>query len=1617
MLLLACLSGVLASSTTSMSIIRGGDGSIPPPPPPRRPLHRDDTQKPGQSTVSSKSGNSIPRPPPLSGRNPPPTKDEVRENKEDTASLSSKRGSQRKFPPPPPNNRNGSVRNSERGIIRPPPPRPPSSISRQSTFSDKKPEKISLSTLEEDSSSSKQDHTNIRLDSESNDQKSIPPTPSKVPSRMQWTPSEKQESSNLKLPREDNPSTSIRTGTSHHSWEMNQQQPKEIEPDSVPNRWSNIDTTLKLPPPPPPSPTKKNEETGNIGLLPIQHSETHGQHKVIGDDLTKKPDNKEGSEEPMVKRKQTAEPEPRQESSRLEDSMELEEPRNRVLPGVQDSKVEDKKIEWDRKHAPLPPPKQRNQSSVMPQRTGTPPLSSEYNYFGLERPASPPEEAQNRSKKEEEKSVNEILSLENHADDPKETQLSSDASAASTRDLKDGIIECHTGEGVGNSEDRNSLTPPDHSRTRSPAELEEERLVKENSRSKASPDSNWIKNVNLDVNPRGPMPKPKDGLDSTSVKPIEETSNRPAYGKTPPKYARNQKATSPTMNMRSAQGPMPTTEMAPSQERKVPLQLQGSRAHPNDTRYAPPPTGQQTQHFQGQQRQPPPQQVMNRPGHQYRNPPSAHASPSRSGATGASWKMLWKKVEKGLDGLADLEESVTERAQQFVSSAVGVAKSAPRSLERPSLARPAIFNRNSSPPKGPSKPASAAFAPYGSKYEVAAKANAQREQGTTAQQESESRKFDLNDLMSKKMISANGGAAIPSNQIPPTPPNMASTRHGKNSPSLRVQQPQPLQQSPQSPSVPATTINAQQQMQAPSSSSTASSTGPHPNPYEQMRASPAAKAATGRTDHSRASRIPWDSSVPSNKAASKQVPPRPSRLVLVDDEKISFGEKISNILPSLPRIRVPNLLKLFRKNNSYQYAGMDAWRDDDDEISSEKAGLFGLFRRKPKRETSPTFSSPRNSATDFDKLAAPLESMMTRCDHGNSVSLLSDADRRQAQSIGRRFAVTDGIASMFLLLALQQVQNLGAAVPTSINDLFSATVPRLASSLLESLDTWAPFLFISSFLTVFSADLLYKNKLAELASTVSNTVKSESQYSQLYLRLATALPVDPKLPTRIADAAVSQIASVVSIARLRAYVTFTLGLLAIMTSSILAQVFAVMGDGLWRFLMLEHWHSWPIEWKALGTSLVALFRSVYLSSEALIAKDLTQFLDSPMKFAFHLCIAACLLLTAILPSFEEKRRLKPLTDDEDDFAFSPAAGVEQLAKLGASSASRLSLLSENFSIENALERWRLTSSSFAEGRSAFTIGQMLRSLGYSALSAILCIFPLVVAHFVGALSFGSIAKSVLRWDSAVDVSIVLLCTYQLVSSSLKKATISTESRRYVDEFLSTLTKTVKEIKESNKSKAGIQFMSSVSPTAGLQVRDLWASHTSKRAWAVRGASLVCKNGDVLVVLGDDEAGKTRLLTTICENLIFPPQRSCTTNKVRGSVSVGGVDGSKWDQPVLKRRLGILLSDVRTMADTATLFSGWTMEELLEPVDGLKTLDPSHKLSSSERSSIILALKVCRTLPYESVFFSSKGTHICLSHRSDHGAVLYSSAQASVQAGYSCNGQRGGYAPFCSSSRM
>lgn len=68
--------------------------------------------------------------------------------------------------------------------------------------------------------------------------------------------------------------------------------------------------------------------------------------------------------------------------------------------------------------------------------------------------------------------------------------------------------------------------------------------------------------------------------------------------------------------------------------------------------------------------------------------------------------------------------------------------------------------------------------------------------------------------------------------------------------------------------------------------------------------------------------------------------------------------------------------------------------------------------------------------------------------------------------------------------------------------------------------------------------------------------------------------------------------------------------------------------------------------------------------------------------------------------------------------------------------------------------------------------------------------------------------------------------------------------------------------------------------------------------------------------------------------------------------MSGVALAKWDTHQLQKRVGVLLNDVRTISDYASLMAGCTLEEILEP-----SLEGRGHLGPKERNSVAVAMKV------------------------------------------------------------
>lgn len=157
------------------------------------------------------------------------------------------------------------------------------------------------------------------------------------------------------------------------------------------------------------------------------------------------------------------------------------------------------------------------------------------------------------------------------------------------------------------------------------------------------------------------------------------------------------------------------------------------------------------------------------------------------------------------------------------------------------------------------------------------------------------------------------------------------------------------------------------------------------------------------------------------------------------------------------------------------------------------------------------------------------------------------------------------------------------------------------------------------------------------------------------------------------------------------------------------------------------------------------------------------------------------------------------------------------------------------------------------------------------------------------------------------------------------------------------------------SMPSIDFIASISPKAGMLVSNMWASFATKRAWALRGVSFACQKGEVVVVLSCDSSSKSHLIRAIAESLTGVSPASCSFIPAQGTLSFGGLDVKTWDKNLLRKRVGVLLNDVRSTSDFAQVLSGLSLEEILYPCIGLPGFGDAP--GERERSAMILALQL------------------------------------------------------------
>ena len=722
-------------------------------------------------------------------------------------------------------------------------------------------------------------------------------------------------------------------------------------------------------------------------------------------------------------------------------------------------------------------------------------------------------------------------------------------------------------------------------------------------------------------------------------------------------------------------------------------------------------------------------------------------------------------------------------------------------------------------------------------------------------------------------------------------------------------------------------------------------------------------------------------SVPSSFPQTTSAPVARRRYDDFDDyDDSTIGSKIKGVLGSVPIPRIP---KFSRSSSDYDDG---TWSDDE-----TGEGFGGLFRSRSKpasKNIAPRASiGNRRSSIKTANIPRPVSSLLEKRE-----TLLSPSSASKCRSIGRSQASMDAVQLTFVLLAMKEIVPLFLSEIASLDPtqtLQKKTRTAVLSTIFSALEGWAPYAITAAFLVSMSNSAWIQPTLNTAANEAALESASDAAYSQLYLRLISSLPMQSFSSDALRKATKDQVFYLTSLARLRFFVTISITVVVLSTVAVLrpagkAIIFTVIQ--LWK-PTLEALQASPIDWetvldiaKKAGLDLVNDLHKIFLAEFSAVQQE-------PLRVAVVVSLIGTMLAVSFLPTLENRRKSAAGTPGLDTEENEGGDSVRSLwSNIGSSSSSRLGILSSPLGVEGALQQFtklrpdrasaagiihslRYSETSARKRRlnkepSAYLVAchTLLRNAMYFVSSSILLSIPLVIYFCVFALvqgddhiSWRSVSND--GWVSLINLVSLLYFTHRNTGFAAHQSIIAADSRlkRSLSAFFTKLTQTAGELQKiSAESSAGADFqaMMTASPTKGLVVSDFWAAHSARKSWAVKGANVQVRNGEVVLVIGDDGAGKSRLLTGIAEYIFTPPTSARTTTYARGNMNIAGVDISKWDRKVLQKRVGVFLNDIRTVPDYASLMSGCTLEEIIEPIPVV-----GGGIGPKERNSMAIAMKI------------------------------------------------------------
>jgi ABC-type multidrug transport system fused ATPase/permease subunit len=625
----------------------------------------------------------------------------------------------------------------------------------------------------------------------------------------------------------------------------------------------------------------------------------------------------------------------------------------------------------------------------------------------------------------------------------------------------------------------------------------------------------------------------------------------------------------------------------------------------------------------------------------------------------------------------------------------------------------------------------------------------------------------------------------------------------------------------------------------------------------------------------------------------------------------------------------PRRLSFFRKtHNSFSEAG---WGDEDDDIQDE-------IIKKPSIKSS-NLNIEKKITRDFENLLSRQQNASPLALKG-TVNLLSSKDLLYLSKVGRSKAMLDLVSIVFLFAAVCEALKyisfssvLTGSFPDSVPELIESAKLFLPSAdLFGLLQSWFPHAVTASILTSFTRNLLYVKRVERAINEISEGVKSSVIESQLRLRILTGLTITRQFMDICGMAAAKQAEAVIKISRARHFVFLSMITILFATVSVVRPMCEQILNSILAFISLDTLHMWPIDWSKSFAEIQFIFTSMFTGLYTLTKKEWILITENPIAAISTVTLVAVLLIFSQLPGIYKALTsvtpsklpagLEMNTRDQEIDLF------QKISDIGKSSATRLAMLLNEGNTDAIMITWKQLRTS-SRGINLNILNRRISfhlKMAYTSLCWILALVPVAVEIFVKINH-----TSILNWKHMIASMFLLNITRLNARNALLSTIASARYNVVLEPSLSLFAQLISDIDKS-KSNIGDEraLSTSISNAGGLVVRDLWVAHVSKRSWACRGISFECKPGEVILILGDDGCGKSRLLTSLCELIVAPSNRARTTNYARGSVTVGGLDIRTWHRGSLKRKLGIFLQGTKSTSDLSEFYSGSLLGDILKP---------------------------------------------------------------------------------------